>query len=927
MAVTAENAGAATSSVTATEEKASAVHIELKKKEVKEKLRAAYKPTEYSITEVDISFDLDYDVTRVETTLTMHRREGAPHGSDLVLDGEDLRLLTVALNGEPLSVSSPLASDAERKCYLDAYGQLVISGRILPEKADEVFNLSTTVEIRPKENLSLSGLFKSEGLLLTQCEAEGFRRITYFLDRPDILAMYKCKMTASKEMFPHLLSNGNCIEEGDVGTDKHFAVYRDPHPKPCYLFAVVAGQMAKISRSYQHPKKPEGKKVDVHIWGAPEHAAKLEWAMESITRAMVWDEDVFGLEYDLDVFHIVAVRDFAMGAMENKSLNIFVANLLLATPDLAADVDYGRILGVVGHEYFHNWTGNRVTCRDWFQLTLKEGLTVFRDQEFSSDMGSRAVQRIEDVILLRDRQFCEDEGPMSHPIRPESYIAMSNFYSTTVYYKGAEVIRMYQTILGRSGFRKGMDLYFKRHDGSAVTCDDFRAAMADANGFDFTQFERWYIQSGTPIVTVVSTNYDSAAKVLKFTLKQETPVTPKQPSKMPFHIPVLMGLIGKVSKTEICATRLLHLTQAEQEFEIADVSEEPHLSLFRNYSAPIKLVQEMTDQELSFQMGYDTDPFNRWDAGQKLMSRIILARAKSIVEGADGTKPEPLSPTVIESLRAVLNDTSLDRSFMAYALLLPTEDSLANDMRPCDPVAIHTARSALRKQIRAALYEDMRRHYDDLSKVMDGKAYAYLPASENVAPRQLRNLLLSYLACEENEDAVQLAVDHCAKANNVTDRIAALKSLVNFKSNAKDDALNKFFVDAAGEGLIIDKWFALQTGTETDEALDIAKKLKDHPLFTIKTPSRMRTVVTRFAMNSAQFHRIDGLGYKFIADAAIEIDGFSSALAARLTSAYLVNYRIYNEARQKLLRAELQRMMDTNTLQAELYEVVKKALL
>eukprot|EP01071_Lankesteria_metandrocarpae_P015611 Lankesteria_metandrocarpae@DN987_c0_g1_i1.p1 len=896
-----------------------ASNISSRKKLPKETFRKDYKPPLYWITHVELDFSLGWEETQVTAVLTVKRDIKTAHGDDLVLDGEELSLKEVKLDGRVLQLG------AAAEAHVNSDEKLVICGKLLPVQADTKFKVQTIVTIQPSKNLQLMGLFKSGNVLCTQCEAEGFRRITYALDRPDVMAAFRVRLSGDKTTFPVLLSNGNQVDAGmTADPNVHYAVYEDPHLKPVYLFALVAGELASLADEYQHPAKPKGKKVKLHIWSEAEHLSKLHWSMESIKRAMQWDEDTFGLEYDLDLFNIVCIRDFNMGAMENKSLNVFVSSLLLASQATSTDSDYLRILGVVGHEYFHNWTGDRVTCRDWFQLTLKEGLTVFRDQMFSADMGSASVQRIEDVLTLRACQFGEDCGPMAHPIRPESYIAMDNFYTATVYQKGAEVIRMYHTILGKSGFRKGMDLYFKRHDGQAVTCDDFRAAMQDANDHDFTQFERWYLQSGTPTLTITDVVYNASAKTFKFKAAQQTAPNAGQQVKLPFDIPILCGLIGKESKSEVKPSVVFRLTEAEQVFTFHDVGEDCILSVLRNFSAPVKLVYERSDGDLAFLMAYDTDDVNRWDSSQTLTQRVLLHRAEQITKGHVDAAASPLPSTILQAYRSLLTQEGLDAAFKAFALLLPVEGVVANDMRPCDPVAIHQAREAVKKLIVADLGDEMHRIYKELTSSLKNRAYAILPAETNTAPRQLRNLLLGYLTCTQTDEAIALAYEHFKAADNMTDKLSALRCLANYRCPERESALQKFYDDAKGDDLVIDKWFAVQSGSDLGDVLDRVKDLMKHERFSLKTPSRMRCLISRFAVNTAHYHHEDGRGYRFIAEAVKEVDTFNGPIAARLCS-QLIDWNIYGEARQKLMRSQLE-MLITCNLRPETYEIVKRGL-
>jgi len=652
-----------------------------------EKFRKDYKKPEWDVESIDLKFDLREQGTIVETEMIL-KKSAAYGGGPLVFDGEDLKLLTLEVDGKAIPISTMTISD----------DSLTIPAEFLPSGTDS-FSVKTMVEISPEKNEQLSGLYKSGGIFCTQCEAEGFRRITYFFDRPDVMTKYSVYLSADKKAYPILLSNGNKIEDGDVpdDTSRHYAKYVDPFKKPAYLFALVAGDLGSITDEFV---TSSGKTVKLALFSEHENIGKLQWAMESLKKAMKWDEDTFGLEYDLDIFNVVAVKDFNMGAMENKSLNVFNTACLLASTQTSSDADFERVEGVVAHEYFHNWTGNRVTCQDWFQLTLKEGLTVYRDSIFSADMGSAAVKRIEDVKILRRAQFAEDAGPMAHPIRPESYIAMDNFYTATVYIKGCEVVRMYRTLLGVPGFRKGMDLYFQRHDGQAVACDDFRAAMADANGVDLSQFERWYLNAGTPTVEVVSVQHDAGKGTLTLKLKQSQPDTPSQPgsSKLPLLIPVKIGVLSKASGKEVVAEQVLKFTEAEQEFVIEGVGSDPVVpSILRDFSAPVKLKFEQSDEDLAFLMAHDVDAFVKFEAGQKILTKEVLRLAESVSK--DPNAPLSLSASVESAVKTILKaalDPKVDKSLTTYTLRVPDLPTLAMEVDVVDPDALKAAADFVR---------------------------------------------------------------------------------------------------------------------------------------------------------------------------------------------------------------------------------------
>ncbi|MDA1260594.1 MAG: aminopeptidase N, partial [Planctomycetota bacterium] len=631
--------------------------------------RKDYREPDHRVERVDLAFDLREDHVVVRARLEISRTEHAAPDARLQLDGEELELLALRINGEKAVESSwRLTGSGGLDIDLDGAATAVVE---------------TEVRIRPHQNTALSGLYVSEGMFCTQCEAEGFRRITFYPDRPDVMARFRVRVEAEHARFPVLLSNGNRIEEGNLEGGRHFAVFEDPYPKPSYLFALVAGDLRDLHELFV---TSSGNTVDLHLWSDPDDQPRLAWAMECLKRAMRWDEQVFGLEYDLDVFHVVAARQFNMGAMENKGLNVFNASYLLASPETASDEDHELVEGVIGHEYFHNWTGNRVTCRDWFQLTLKEGLTVYRDQRFSAEMRSAAVKRIEDVRMLRGRQFPEDAGPLKHPIRPEAYEAMDNFYTSTVYLKGSEVVRLYETLLGKEGFRRGMDLYFERHDGCAVSCDDFRSAMADANGRDLSSFERWYEQAGTPVVTAEG-KWDAATKTYRLRLRQGAPGA--NPSSAPLPIPIEAGLLAADGR-ELAGTRVLLLEECEQEFVFENVAEQPVASLLRNFSAPIRLRIEQSDAELATLLAHDSDSFNRWEAGQRLATRTLLSGARARIDGVPSKEPQSLA----RAWRSILADSSADPSLAAWALVLPDEESLIGEWdaaQTVNPVALRGA--------------------------------------------------------------------------------------------------------------------------------------------------------------------------------------------------------------------------------------------
>jgi aminopeptidase N len=876
--------------------------------------RKDYTPPSFWVETVEMGFDLDPELTRVATRLTLTRNPES-RSKSLVLYGEGLQLVQLRINGKEVAKRGYSLSDGTLEIF----------------NAPDNMTLEIETAIHPVLNTSLMGLYVSNGNFFTQCEAEGFRKITFFPDRPDVMAKYKVMLRADKEKYPVLLSNGNLLEQGDLGDGRHYAVWEDPFKKPSYLFALVAGKLVCQEEKFT---LQSGREVLLQVWVEDGNLDKTQHAMDSLKHSIRWDEERYGLELDLDRFMIVAVGDFNMGAMENKGLNIFNTKYVLANPRIATDADYAGIESVVAHEYFHNWTGNRVTCRDWFQLSLKEGLTVFRDQEFSADMigsdSGRAVKRIEDVRVLRQAQFPEDAGPMAHPVRPDSYVEINNFYTVTVYEKGAEVVRMYQTLFGRDGFRKGMDLYFQRHDGQAVACDDFRRAMADANDSDLDQFELWYSQAGTPRVKAES-RYDREQQVYEITLTQSCAPTPGQAQKKPFHIPVAIGLLDSAGRdmplflqgsgsAEAYTTVVLELTEASQSFRFEHVKEQPVPSVLRNFSAPVQLDIDYTDADLAFLMANDSDAFNRWEAGQRLALRRMLELVKSVQED------RPLSNAGLEAnllgsaFRATLAEAGLDPAFQEFALTLPSETVVAEQMEVVDPHAIHAVRQFLRRSLAAALRAEWEIAYQSNRTPGD-----YSPDPESAGKRGMKNTALSYLAELDDEAAHQLAQTQCDNANNMTDRIAALAALVNSSAPGKEEALARFYQDFEQEALVIDKWFSLQAmSRHTDVAA--VRALMQHPAFTLKNPNRARSLIFGFCNgNPAQFHAPDGSGYAFWAEQVIALNAINPQVAARLARS-LDRWRKYAPALQEKMRAALKKVADAKSLSKDVLEVVTKSL-
>jgi aminopeptidase N len=883
--------------------------------------RKDYTVPSYLVDTVELGFDLDPVRTVVASRLTM-RRNPASRQRAIELVGEDIELVAIRLNGKALG----------KRDY-------VVDGGILriPEAPDQVTLEIETICV-PQDNTTLSGLYVSNGNFYTQCEAEGFRRITYFPDRPDVMSKYTVMLRADKSKYPVLLSNGNLIDEGALPDGRHYALWEDPFKKPSYLFALVAARL--VCQEEMFPLK-DGRQALLQVWVEEGNLDKTDYAMQSLKRSIRWDEARWDLELDLDRFMIVAVGDFNMGAMENKGLNIFNTKYVLANPRVATDVDFQGIEAVVGHEYFHNWTGNRVTCRDWFQLSLKEGLTVFRDQEFSADMigtdTGRAVTRIDQVRTLRQAQFPEDAGPMAHPVRPDSFVEINNFYTVTVYEKGAEVVRMYQTLLGRDGFRKGMDLYFDRHDGQAVTCDDFRLAMADANGRDLTQFERWYSQAGTPVVQAEG-RYDEAARTYTLRLLQSCPATPGQPDKLPFHIPVAVGLLGAggqdlplhIDGQLQGTTVVLELTQADQEFVFAEVSEPPVPSILRDFSAPVILKYGYNDAELLHLFSHDSDPVNRWEAGQRLaMSRLLRLAGRVAAGGTDPARVAAsldLDDVFIEAMRKILADETLDPAFREQALLLPSETMIADQLDVVDPLAIHLARQFVRADIGARLRSELLAQYR--ANQTPGE---YSPDAESIGKRALKNLALAYLCAAPDEESVALAQKQFDEADNMTDRVAALSALAHartadLQAGARaQDALQRFYTEFQGEALVVDKWFAMQASAPTTDVAAV-RELMTHPAFTLRNPNRARSLVSTFcAGNPVGFHAPDGSGYAFWAEQVVALDALNPQVASRLARA-MDRWRRYTPALQAHMKRALQEVAGQAKLSNDVREVVSKAL-
>ncbi len=868
-------------------------------------LRGDYRPPTWLVDHVDLSLDLAADRTRVSARLDVRRNPDAHGHEPLTLYGVDLKTIRIEVDGQ--------AVPAQRK-RLD--GETMVLGGV-PDHA----SIRTEVEISPERNTAMEGLYASGAALLTQCEAQGFRKITWFPDRPDVMATYRVRLAADREQFPLLLSNGNLIDSGELDNGRHFSVWEDPFPKPSYLFALVAGDLACLEDRFT---TASGRTVALKLYSEPVNLHRLDHAMASLKRAMAWDETRWGLEYDLDVYHIIATHDFNMGAMENKSLNIFNARYVLADPDSATDADFEAVEAVIGHEYFHNWTGNRVTCRDWFQLTLKEGLTVFRDQEFTADLRSRPVKRIADVAALKARQFPEDAGPMAHSVRPERYIEINNFYTATVYEKGAEVVRMYQTLLGREGFRRGLDLYFERHDGQAVTCDDFLAAMADANDRDLTQFARWYAQVGTPRVRAW-TDFDDARGEYILRFQQSLPEHADNYQRGPLMIPVKVGFLDadnrslpvtRVGESEPGdETRLLVLTNVDAEFRFRDLPRDALPSLLRDFSAPVHLEFDWTDQDLARLAGHDCDSFNRWQSARWLAERVLK---QAIAAG--GSLPDN-HRLLCEAWAAILEDQSIDPALAAELLVLPSETELAQDLDPVAVESVHQARTNLATTLSRALQGALRQRYRDCRSDQ-----GWSDAPEAVAQRALKNALLTLLVASGEEADLALARDQFARADNMTDRMAALKSLVHGGDSQAGRALESFERRYAEDPLVMDKWFAVQASAPAEDAVERVEALMEHRAFSLSNPNKVRALLASFGLhNPLGFHRADGGGYALMGRVIRELDALNPQVAARLATVFN-RWRAYDAGRSARMHAELEAIAGRKGLSPDVEEIVRAAL-
>ena len=860
-----------------------------------------YRPPAFLVDEVHLDFQLEPNATRVKARLSI-RRNGE-HAEALRLDGVRLKPISVAVDGR----------------VLDAADYAITREDLTIAQVPDAFTLETEVEIDPEGNKALEGLYMSGGRFCTQCEAEGFRKITWFPDRPDVLSRYTVRLEADLVACPRLLSNGNLVESGELDGGRHFAVWNDPFPKPCYLFALVAGELDELADSIV---TMSGRQVELRIYVDPGMASRAVYAMDSLKRSMKWDEEAFGREYDLDLFMIVAVRDFNFGAMENKGLNIFNSSLLLADPETATDFDYERIEGVVAHEYFHNWTGDRITCRDWFQLCLKEGLTVFRDQSFSGDMRGSVVQRIKDVRALRARQFPEDAGPLAHPVRPSSYLKIDNFYTATIYEKGAEVIRMLKTLLGAETFRAGMDLYFERWDGHATTVEAFIDCFADASGRDLSDFFTWYEQAGTPRVEIDSA-YDPESQVLELTLSQATQPTPGQPTKRPLPIPVALGLMdqdGEVLSFRVDGSipaseeAVIVLDAAQKTLRLEGVAREPVVSALRSFSAPVRLSSAAPAKHRYVQLAADPDLFNRWEAGQDLARDLILGRAA-------GEPDEVGEERFAEAMGRALSDQASEPAFKALLMGLPTESDLAVVGAPADPAAIREAREALRSRLAIHLGDILRRVHGGLQEAGEFSA-----GSEAAGRRALRNAALELLSADPRTVNVERAQGHFRGAGNMTDAMGGLSALMLMGGEPFEAALAEFYARWKAEPLVIDKWFAVQARSPAEDVLGRVLGLTAHPDFDARNPNRLRALIQTFASaNPARFHDPSGAGYRFLTDQILTVDSFNPMVAARLIEP-LGGWRRYKPELGQLMRAQLQRIVATEGLSKNVFELASRAL-
>jgi len=868
-----------------------------------------YEAPVYLIEHVNMRFNLHETQTVVTSVLSIKLNDSNTSiAKELVLDGQNLELLSVKVDGTLLSNDDYQCDDEK----------LVIAS--VPTSCE----VEIQTRINPEENKALEGLYLSSGMFCTQCEAQGFRRITYFPDRPDVMSTYEVTVIADKNKYPILLSNGNLIDKGESDNGQHWATWKDPSLKPSYLFALVAGDLFCKEDSYT---TMSGRDVLLQVFVEHENSHKCDHALMSLKQAMKWDEDTYGREYDLDIYMIVAVNDFNMGAMENKGLNVFNASCVLASPDTATDADYYNIQSIIAHEYFHNWSGNRVTCRDWFQLSLKEGFTVFRDQEFSADLNSRAVKRIDDVNVLRNHQFAQDAGPMAHPIRPDHYIEISNFYTVTVYNKGAEVVRMIRNLVGGEGFRKGTDLYFERHDGQAVTTEDFVKAIEDANDINLSLFQNWYSQAGTPELEV-SGSYSEKDEAYKLDIVQSCPDTTGQKNKKPFHIPLQIGLIDESgfdiplfldgNKGSSGSNQMtLEIKEKSESFIFYNVNSAPVVSINRGFTSPVKIKIQHSNDELSFLFSHDSDEFNRWDAGQSLAINTLLELIQVIKEN----KPLVLPEKVVNAYKNTLTNSELDPALIAQAMTLPSEGYLADQLDIVDVEGIHQARTFMRTELAKALKNEFEKVFQ---QGQSDAAYSF--HADEMARRDLNQVCLSYLMLLQEDEIISACMNQFENANNMTDVLSALSNLSHYDTKLRQQALDQFYDKWKHDAQVVEKWFAIQAGSDLPNVLDKVKALMQHEAFTLTNPNKVRSLIGRFsAGNITHFHAADGSGYEFLADQVLALDSMNPQIAARLIQS-MSRWRRYDDKRQALMKKQLERILSKKDLSKDVYEITSRSL-
>lgn len=859
-----------------------------------------YTPPDYLINSVFLNFDLHEEGTIVKTVMDVKLNPKSKSSSPpLVLNGEEMVLKNILLDGKPL----------DKKSYRIEADKLIIP------KVPTNFKLETEVEIHPEKNTQLSGLYLSRGNFCTQCESHGFRRITYFLDRPDVMTRFTTTITADKTKYPIMLSNGNLVEKKDLTGNRHWVKWEDPSLKPSYLFALVAGDFEFLQDQY---KTISGKDVALFVYVEKGKLDQAQFAMDSLKRAMKWDEDTYGREYDLDIYMIVAVSDFNMGAMENKGLNLFNDRYILVKPETSTDTDFINVEEVIGHEYFHNWSGNRVTCRDWFQITLKEGLTIFRDQNFTADLHSAVVKRIDDVNVIRTVQFAQDAGPMAHPIRPDSYMEVNNFYTVTVYNKGAEVIRMIETLIGKDNFREGMNIYFQRNDGNAVTTEEFIQAMEEAGNIDLKQFRRWYSQAGTPSLTIKS-KYNAKKKNYILDVKQTLPTTSGQKRKQNLVIPIAVGLLDKETGRDVLlpTTRILTLKQKTGKFKFNNINKEPIPSLLRNFSAPVKLNYHYSDEDLLFLMTHDSDGFNRWDAGQELATKIIF----KLLKVWRRRKQLVLPQFFIDAIRALLNDKNLDKQLLTEMLSLPKIPYLMEQMKTVDIEGLFYVREFIKAELAQNLQDEFLQCYQENNIVEP-----YVFSAHEIGQRSLKNICLYYLMQTKTQKALEICVNQFDRADNMTDCIATLAAINDFKFPQRTKMLDTFYERWQKDDLVVNKWFATQAVSSLPDTLAKVKKLMQHPAFSITNPNKVRALIGVFCQsNYINFHNKNGSGYKFLGDQVIKIDKLNAQLAARLLEP-LTHWKKFDKQRQTLMLEQLKRIKRESKISKDVYEIVSKSL-